>query len=253
MKPEWMLKIKEEVIKQLQAGFIKVVSQTDWVANVVPVPKKDGKVRMCIDFKDLNRAFPKDDFPLPHIDVLVDNTARSALMSFMDGFSGYNQIRMAPEDMKKMTFVTERGSTFELKNVGAIYQRMATALLHDMMHKEVEVYLEDMIIKSVTRGEHIINLRKFFERIKKYKLRLNLNKCTFRVTAGRLLGHMVSSRGIEVDLTKIKAILEMPPPKTEKEIRGFLDRLQYISRFIARLTITCKPIFKLLKKGESKE
>jgi hypothetical protein len=127
---------------------------------------------------------------------------------------------------------------------------MATTLLHDVMHKELEVYVDDMIVKSATRGEHITNLRKFFERIKKYKLRLNPNKCSFGVTAVKLLGHMVSSRGIEVDPTKIKAILEMPPPKTEKEIRGFLGRLQYISRFIARLTTTCEPIFKLLKKGE---
>uniref|UniRef100_A0A2N9FZ87 Uncharacterized protein n=1 Tax=Fagus sylvatica TaxID=28930 RepID=A0A2N9FZ87_FAGSY len=153
----------------------------------------------------------------------------------------------------KAGFIKNGRSTFGLKNVDATYQRMATALLHDMIHKEVEVYMEYMIVKSVTKGEHITNLRKFFERIKKYKLRLNLNKCTFRVTAGRLLGHMVSSRGIEVDPIKIKAILEIPPPKTEKEIRGFLGRLQYISRFIARLTTTCEPIFKLLKKGESKE
>ena len=111
MKPEWMLKIKEEVIKQLKAGFIKAVSQTDWVANVVPVPKKDGKVRMCVDFRDLNRACPKDDFRLPHIDVLVGNTIGSALMSFMDDFSGYNQILMAPEDMTKKIFVIEWGST----------------------------------------------------------------------------------------------------------------------------------------------
>jgi hypothetical protein len=142
---------------------------------------------------------------------------------------------------------------FGLKNAGTMYQRMATALLHDMMHKEVEVYVDDMIVKSATRGEHITNLRKFFKRITKYKLRLNPNKCTFGVIVGKLLGHMVSSRGIEVDLIKIKAILEMPPPKTEKEIRGFLGRIQYISRFIARLTTTCEPIFKLLKKGEPKE
>jgi hypothetical protein len=220
LKPEWMLKIKEEVIKQLKAGFIKTVSQTNWVANVVPIPKKDGKVRMCVDFRDLNKACSKDDFPLPHIGMLVDNTARSALMSFMDGFSRYNQILMAPEDITKMTFVTEWGiycytvMPFELKNAGTMYQRMATALLHDMMHKEVEVYVDDMIVKSATRGEHITNLRKFFKRITKYKLRLNPNKCTFGVIVGKLLGHMVSSRGIKVDLIKIKAILEMPPPKT---------------------------------------
>ena len=90
MKPEWMLKIKEEAVKQLKVGFIKAVEQTDWVANIVPLPKKDGHVRMCMDFRDLNKACPKDDFLLPHIDVLVDNTAGSGLMSFMDEFSGYN-------------------------------------------------------------------------------------------------------------------------------------------------------------------
>uniref|UniRef100_A0A2N9IHW0 G-patch domain-containing protein n=1 Tax=Fagus sylvatica TaxID=28930 RepID=A0A2N9IHW0_FAGSY len=228
MKPEWMLKIKEEVIKQLKAGFIKAVNQTNWVANVVPVPKEDGKVKMCIDFRDLNKACPKDDFPLPHIDVLVDNTAGSALMSLMDDFSGYNQILMAPENKTKTTFVIEWGiycytiMPFRLKNAD-------------------------------TTGEHITNLRKFFERIKKYKLRLNPNKGTFRVIARKLLGHMVNSRGIEIDPIKIKAILEMPLPKMEKEIRGFIGRLQYISSFIARLTTTCEPIFKLLKKGEPKE
>ena len=111
----------------MKAGFIKAISQTDWVANVVPIPKKDGKVRMCVDLKDLNRACLKDDFPLSHIDVLVDNTTWSALLSFMDGFSGYNQILMAPEDMTKTTFMTEWEiycyivMPFGLKNAGATY------------------------------------------------------------------------------------------------------------------------------------
>ena len=87
MRTEWLLKIKEEVTKQLKVGFIKPINQAEWIAKVVPVPKKDGNVRMCVGFRDLNKACPKDNFPLPHIDVLVDNTTRSALMSFMDGFS----------------------------------------------------------------------------------------------------------------------------------------------------------------------
>ncbi len=108
MKPEWMLKIKEEVVKQLKARFIKTVSQTDWVANVVPVPKKDGKVRMCVDFRDLNRACLNDDFPLPHINVLVDNTAGSAMMSFMDSFSGYNQTFLSWEtDVRESQSITK--------------------------------------------------------------------------------------------------------------------------------------------------
>ena len=106
MKPEWTLKIKEEVEKQYNAGFLRVVNYLQWLANVVLKPKKDGKVRMCVDFQDLNKANPKDDFPLPHIDILVDNTIGHALLSFMDGFSRYNQIKMAPEDMEKTFFIT---------------------------------------------------------------------------------------------------------------------------------------------------
>ena len=119
-----------------------------------------------------------------------------------------------------------------------------------MMHNEIEVHVDDMIVKSKNREGHMTNLRKFFERIKEYKLRLNLQKCTFGVTTGKLLGFLVSDRRIDVDPSKIKAILDMPPPKSEKEIRGFLGWLQYISRFIAKLTSTYEPIFKLLWKNE---
>ena len=139
---------------------------------------------------------------------------------------------------------------FSFKNSGATYQRMATALLHDMMHNKVEVYVNDMIVKSKDRESHIVNLRKFFERIKECRLRLNLQMCTFRVTVGEFIVFLVSDRGIKVDPSKIKVILEMPPPRSEKEIKGFLGRLQYISRFITKLTSTCEPIFKLLRKNE---
>ena len=91
---------------QLDARFLEVSKYLQWVANIVPVPKKDGKVRMCVDYRDLNRTSPKDNFSLPHIDTLVDNTAKHSLFPFMDGFLGYNQIRMAPKDMEKTTFLT---------------------------------------------------------------------------------------------------------------------------------------------------
>ena len=184
-------------------------------------------------------AKPKDDFLLPHIDILVDNTAGHALLSFMDGFSWYNQIKIALEDMEKISFITPWGTycykvmPFGLKNASATNQRAATTLLHDFIHKEVEVYVDDMIVKSKNREGHIPALRKFFERIWFYKLRLNPKKRTFGVTSGKLLGFIVSQRGVEVDHEKIKAIVEMKPPRTEKEIRGFLRRIQYINRFIA--------------------
>lgn len=109
---------------------------------------------------------------------------------------------------------------FGLKKADATYQRAATILLHDIIHKEVEVYVDEIIIKSREREGHVPALRKFFERIREYKMRLNPQKCVFGVTAGKLLGFMVSQRGIEVDPAKIKAIMEMPPPRSEKEERG---------------------------------
>ena len=127
MKPEWTLNIKEEVKKQYNAGFLRVVNYLEWLANVVLVPKKDEKVRMCVDFRDLNKASPKDDFSLPHIDILVENTAGHALLSFIDGFLGYNQIKMPPKDMGKTSFITPWGTycykvmPFGLKNAGATY------------------------------------------------------------------------------------------------------------------------------------
>ena len=122
-------------------------------------------------------------------------------------------------------------------------------MFHDMMHRNVEVYVDDMIVKSRGRTDHLVALEKFFERIRNLRLRLNPKKCTFGVTSGKLLGHMVSERGIEIDLNKIKAILDMPVLRTEKEIMGFLGRLQYISRFITKLTDICESIFHLLRKN----
>ena len=106
MKPKMLLKIKEEVKKQFVAGFLEVAKYPEWVVNIVPIPKKDGKARMCIDYQDLNLASLKDNFPLSYIDILVDNTAKNSLFSFMDGFSRYNQIHMVPDDMEITIFVT---------------------------------------------------------------------------------------------------------------------------------------------------
>ena len=140
----------------------------------------------------------------------------------MDGFLGYNQIKMAPEDMEKTSFITPWGTfcykvmPFGLKNTGATYQRAMTTLFHDMIHKEIKVYVDDMIGKSRTEEEHVTYLLKLFRRLRQYKLRLNPSKCTFDVRSGKLLGFIVSQKGIEVDPDKVKAIREMPSPKNEK-------------------------------------
>jgi len=141
--------------------------------------------------------------------------------------------------------------SFGLKNARATYQRAMVALFHDMMHREIEVYVDDMIAKSKTEEEHLVNLRRLFKRLRKYQLRLNPANCTFEVKLGKLLGFIVSQKGIEVDLEKVKAILEMPELHTERQVRGFLGRLNYISKFISQLTATCEPLFKLLRKNQS--
>ena len=126
-------------------------------------------------------------------------------------------------------------------------------MFHDMMNKEVEVYVDDMMVKSKMREGHFEALDKFLARLEKYNLRLNPKKYVFEVTSGKLLGHIVSERGIEVDPNKIKAIQEMLVPKTEKDVRGFIGKLQYISRFIVKLTMIYDPVFKLLRKNQSVE
>ena len=141
-------------------------------------------MRMCVDYRDLNRASPKDNFPLPHIDTLVDNTAKNSRFSFMDGFSGYNQIWMAPENREKTAFVTMWGifcykvMPFGLKNAGVTYQRAMVTLFHDMMHKKIKVYVDDLIAKSQKDESHVENLRKLFKRLRKFQLKLNPAKCT---------------------------------------------------------------------------
>ncbi|XP_017624818.1 uncharacterized protein LOC108468445 [Gossypium arboreum] len=224
MRPDVAMKIKEEVNKQFNAGFLQVVNYSKWVANAVPVLKKDGKVGICVDYRDLNKVSPKDNFPLPHIDTLVDNTVGYSLFSFMDEFFGYNQIKMHPEDMEKTTFITLWGMfcykvmSFGLKNEGATYQRPMVSLFHDMMHKKIEVYVDDMIAKSRTEEEHVRVLRKLFLRLRKFQLKLNSSKCTFRARFGKLLGFVVNEKGIEVNPDKVKAIKELPPPRTQKEV-----------------------------------
>lgn len=157
-----------------------------------------------------------DDFPLPHIDVLVDNTAKNHRYSFMNKYSGYNLIPMHENDMEKTTFITQWGTycykvmSFNLKN--ANYQRAMVSLFPNMMHKEIKVYVEDMVAKTTEGQSHVVVLRRLFERLREVKLCLNSNKFIFGASSGKLLGFIVSQKGIEVDHDKIKAIWEMPPP-----------------------------------------
>ena len=129
----------------------------DWLANVVMVEKPSGKWRICVDFTDLNKACPKDSYPLPRVNVLVDSTARHQLLSFMDFFSGYNQIRMHEDNQEKTSFVTSQGlfcyrvMPFGLKNAGATYQRLMNKMFANQIGRNVQIYINDMLVKSEGR------------------------------------------------------------------------------------------------------
>ena len=161
--------VAEEVMKLLEAGFIRELYYPDWLANVVMVKKNNGKWRMCIDFTDLNRACPKDSYPLPRIDTLVDSTARHELLSFMDAFSGYNQIKMKEEDQEKTSFVTSQGlfcykvMPFGLKNAGATYQRLMNKMFVHQLGRNVQVYVDDMLVKSVRENDHLNDIQETFD------------------------------------------------------------------------------------------
>jgi ribonuclease HI len=249
--------ITQEVKKLLVAGFIKPIQHPRWLSNIVPVKKKNGQIRCCVDFRNLNKACPKDEFPLPNMDLLIDSAAGSAMFSFMDGFSGYNQIRMSPRDAEKTAFRMPIGNfyytvmPFGLKNAGATYQRTMTAMFHDMIHQEIEDYVDDIVVKSKKREDHVEVLRKVFERCRLYKLKMNPLKCAFGVSAGKFLGFLVHNRGIDVDPAKASAIATMRPPTSHKELKSFLGRLSYIRRFIPGLAAVTSTFSHLLKKGVS--
>ncbi|XP_059458240.1 uncharacterized protein LOC132187819 [Corylus avellana] len=253
--PERNEAIAEEVEKLLKARFIEEVYYPDWLANVVLVKKSNGKWRMCVDFTDLNKACPKDSFPLPRIDALVDSTAGYGLLSFMDAFSGYNQIYMHPEDREKTAFITDRGlycykvMPFGLKNAGATYQRLVNKMFRDQIGRNMEVYVDDMLVKSVLPQDHILDLQETFATLKKYGMKLNPSKCAFGVSSGKFLGYMVSSRGIEANPEKIQAVLDMQSPRNLKQLQQLTGRIAALNRFISRSTDKCLPFFKVLRKA----
>uniref|UniRef100_A0A2N9GTT5 Reverse transcriptase domain-containing protein n=1 Tax=Fagus sylvatica TaxID=28930 RepID=A0A2N9GTT5_FAGSY len=253
--PERNNAIMEEVDKLLAANFIREVFYPNWLANVVMVKKSTGKWRMCVDFTDLNKACPKDSFPLPRIDQLVDSTAGHKLLTFMDAFSGYNQIVMDEDDKEKTSFITSRGlfcykvMPFGLKNAGATYQRLMNRMFHDQIGRNVEVYVDDMLVKSKEEDDHLDDLKETFQKLRKYQMKLNPSKCAFGVYSGKFLGFMVSQRGIEANPDKIKAILEMQPPKNTKDVQRLTGRIAALNRFMSRSTDKCLPFFKTLKKA----
>ena len=253
--PERQKVINEEVGKLLQAGAIKEVEYPEWLANVILVKKANSKWRLCIDFTDVNKACPKDSFPLPRINLIVDAMAGHELLGFMDAFSGYNQINMDPDDQEKTSFVTAQGTycyrvmPFGLKNAGATYQRLVNRMFQKQIGTSMEVYIDDMLVKSTTTELHIAHLSEAFQILRKYNMKLNPAKCAFGVSPGKFLGFIVNHRGIEANPDKIKAVLEMPSPSSIKEVQRLTGRLAALSRFVSRASDKCQPFFQVLKKA----
>ncbi|XP_012837573.1 PREDICTED: uncharacterized protein LOC105958118 [Erythranthe guttata] len=181
--------IEGEVRKLLEAGHIREIKFPTWLSNAVLVKKAEGKWRMCIDFRDLNRACPKDHYPLPRIDQLVDSTAGCAMLSMMDASQGYHQIRLNEGDQSNVSFVTSTGTycyvvmPFGLKNAGATYQRLVDRMFRGQLGRNMEVYVDDMLVKREEAGNHIQDLRETFGTLRRYGMKLNPLKCAFGVEA----------------------------------------------------------------------
>jgi hypothetical protein len=179
------------------------------------VNKSNGKWKMCINFTDLNKACSKDEFPLPRIDSLVDATATSELMSLLDYYSGYHQIWMKKEDEPNTSFITPSGTYCYLrmpeglKNVGGSFNRMTAKVLQSQIGRNVLTYVDDMVVKSTKQENHVADLQETFANFGRAGLKLNPEKCVFRVKKGKFLGCLVSTKGIEANPSKIEAILQM--------------------------------------------
>ncbi|XP_027916049.1 uncharacterized protein LOC114175492 [Vigna unguiculata] len=246
----------EEIKKLKEAEHIREIQYPDWLTNVVMVKKANGKWRMCVDFTDLNLACPKDSYPLPNIDVLVDRVSGCGLLSFMDAYSGYNQIRMHPEDEDKTAFMGVKANfcyrvmPFGLKNAGATYQRMMDRILQPLLGRNVESYVDDMVVTSAGNEVHALDIQELFDTINKYQLKLNPEKCVFGVRAGKFLGFMLTERGIEANPDKCQAIIDMRSPSCMKEVQQLTGRMAALSRFLARSGDKGHPYFQCLKKNE---
>ncbi|GJY55825.1 reverse transcriptase domain-containing protein [Tanacetum coccineum] len=258
--------IKKEVIKLLDAGLIYPISDSPWVSPVHCVPKKGGMTvvmnddneliptrlvtgwRVCIDYRKLNDATRKDHFPLPFMDQMLE------FYCFLDGFSGYFQILIDPQDQEKTTFTCPYGTfaykrmPFGLCNAPGTFQRCMTAIFHDMIEKTMEVFMDDFSVFGDNFSKCLDNLDKMLNRCEETNLVLNWEKCHFMVKEGIVLGHKISKSGLEVDRAKVEVIAKLPYPTTVKGVRSFLGHAGFYRRFIQDFSKIARPMTHLLEK-----
>ncbi|KAL4361133.1 hypothetical protein GQ457_04G020720 [Hibiscus cannabinus] len=265
--------VRKEILKWLDAGIIYPISDSEWVSPVQCVPEKGGITvisnkkneliptrtvtgwRVCMDFRKLNKATRKDHFPLPFIDQMLDRLAGKQFYCFLDGYSGYNQIAIAPEDQSKTTFTCPYGTfafhrmPFGQCNAPATFQRCMTAIFSDLNEDCLEIFMDDFSTFGEDFDNCLSNLEKVLKRCKETNLVLNWVKCHFMVDEGIVLGHKISSKGMEVDKAKIEVISKLPPPTTVKGIHSFLGHAGFYRRFIEDFSKITKPLCSLLEQG----
>jgi hypothetical protein len=264
--------VKTEVIKLLDAGIIYLVPHSEWVSLVHCVPKKRGLTvvmyekdelipqrivtgwRMCIDYRKLNKTMKKDHFPLPFINEMPERLTNHAYFCFLDGYSGFMQIPIHPDDQHKTTFTCPYGTfayrrmPFGLCNAPASFQRCMTAVFSEFIEEIDEVFMDDFSVYGKTFVDCLANLDKVLSRCAEVDLVLNWEKCHFMVKQGIVLGHVISKRGIEVDKAKVETVEQLPPPTDVKSLRRFLGHAGFYRRFIKDFSKITKPLTHLLQK-----
>ncbi|GJR92811.1 reverse transcriptase domain-containing protein [Tanacetum coccineum] len=256
--PERNKAIQEEVEKLVDAGIMKEVHYHSWLSNPVMVKKHDGTWRMCVDFKDLNNACPKDCYPLPEIDWKVESLCGYPFKCFLDAYKGYHQIKMAKEDEEKTAFITSQGifcyskMPFGLKNAGSTYQRLVDKAFQRQIGRNLEVYVDDLVIKSRTEEEIIRDITETFKTLRQINMKLNPKKCTFGMQEGMFLGYKVSTNGLRACPDKADTVLSLPSPRCIKDVQKLNGKLASLNRFLSKSAEKSLPFFKTLKKCTKK-
>nr|GEX13818.1 reverse transcriptase domain-containing protein [Tanacetum cinerariifolium] len=246
--------IQVEVQKLVEARIMREVYYHDWLSNPVMVKKHDDSWRMCVDFTNLNKACPYDCYPLSEIDWKVESLCGYPFKCFLDAYRGYHQIQMAQSDKEKMAFRTDHGvyfytkMPFGLKNAGATYQRLVDKALNSQVGRNIEVYINDLVIKSHTKTEMLRDIDETFRTLRKINMKLNPKKYTFETVEGMFLGFMIRPEGIKPCQDKTEVVLQLPSPWTIKEVQSLNGKLASLNRLLSKSAEKSLPLFKTLKK-----
>ncbi|WVZ49544.1 hypothetical protein U9M48_000891 [Paspalum notatum var. saurae] len=254
MAPDELKELKVQLQEQLDKGFIRPNS-SPWGCPALFVEKKDqGGKRLCVDYRPLNAITIKNKYPLPHIDILFDQLARAKVFSKIDLRSGYYQIKIRGEDIPKTAFSTRYGlyeylvMSFGLTNAPAFFMYMMNSVFMNELDKFVVVFIDDILIYSKSEEEHKEHLRIVLNRLREHKLYAKFSKCAFWLKEVSFLGHILSEKGVAVDPSKVKDVLNWKQPETVTEIQSFLGLVGYYRRFIKDFSKTAKPMTSLTKK-----